>query len=191
MITAKVYLIMIEFGYRDVENIKIILNDRSFKKLEDYDPLYYPNVLINNNEDKKIKPIEIPCIMVIVENIHDKLLCSLKERFNRSGYNTLLILIDESHVLDTSYHIVAEELCNDTLVYIASKYEVDLIIIGLGDANSIIPSVSCDILFYHEFEYGESNYLLCSEISYEFKIGYMMESYLVEFIYQKTTELLV
>ncbi len=196
LITAKIYQIMNESGYRDIENIKIILNDKSFKKLESYDPLYYPKIPIDNIESEKIKPIEIPCIMIKVENIHDKLLCSLNNKFNQNGYSTLFILTDESDAADISCHVIAEELSDNTLAYIASKHEADLIIIGFDGANSTIPSITCDILFYQEFEYGKSfnplkPLLLDSSISCELKVGYKSGNNLVEFIYQKTIELLV
>lgn len=189
LITAKVYQIMNEFGYKDVETIKTILNDKSYKKLEGYDPLYNHKIMVDKIDDKEIKPIGIPCIMIKVEDVHDSLLYSLNNKFNQEGYSTLFMLTDEVDTTDISCHVIIEELSDNTLAYIASKYDADLIIIGFDGTNGMISSVTCDILFDQAFENNETQ-LLKGNISYEVKVGYKSGSYLDEYIYQKTIKLL-
>lgn len=195
LISAKVSKIMNEFGYLNIENIKLKLNENSLKKLEDYDPLFYPKGLFNSIESEKFKPIEIPSIMIKVENVQNKHVRSLNNKFNNNGYSTLFILSGESDIVETSY-VMANKLSDKTLSYIASKYDADLIIIGFDSVSSSISNISCDILFYEEFKYGSSlnllnTLLIDNDISIESKVGYKGGSDLVQFIYQKTIELLV
>jgi len=196
LITAKVYQIMNEFGYRDIDKIKVILNDKSYKKLENYNPLDNPEIQIDKSVSDKIKPIKIPCIIIKEENIQDKLLSTLDKKFNLNGYSTLLILTDKIDTVDVSYHIIVKNLNDNLLKYISSKYEADIIIIGFNSSNNMKPKITCDILFYQEFAFDKfhnslNQLRLDSDISYEIKIGYKSESNLVDYIYQKTIEHLV
>lgn len=193
LITAKVYQIMNEFGYRKIEDIKTLLNIRSFKKLENYNPYYYPKIgnyifeIVENN------PIDIPCIIIKTENINDKFLSYLNSKFNLEGYNTLFIISGESDMADISHQIVVKELNDNKLSYIASKYEADIIIIGYDNANSMISNITCDILFYQNLDnYKNSNIsiplYIDKSIFFELYIEDNRDRNDVEFIYHKIIE---
>jgi hypothetical protein len=116
--------------------------------------------------------------------------------FNQNGYSTLLILTDKYQATEDPSIVITEKLDDNTLAYIASKYEVDIIVIGLVETNNTISNITCDILFYHEsgdnslITNQQNDFISNRNISCEFMIGYKSGNNLIEYIYQKTKELL-
>lgn len=194
LITAKVNNIINQNGCRDIGQIKAALNSTSFKMIEGYDP-YKSRNLITDIENKYAKQIEIPCIIIKYENVNDKIPYLVNKMFNQNGYNTLLILTDKYIAPENPSIVITESLNDNTLAYISSKYDANIIIIGLADTNNKTININCDIFFCQETQDDQLTDNLNDSgskrsISYELKVSYESGNSSIEYIYQKTTELL-
>ena len=172
LITAKVYSLMLKYGYREVEQIKACLNELSYKKIVDYCIFHKPHIFAENIDDISVKPVNIPCIILKAQN--GNMVYILNELFNKNGYNTVFISTYLFDKRSNVWIVAPEQLYDKTISYLAYKHNADIIIIGIcHDDIKRIANITCDILFDGETsDTSDINGCVKSKILYERRIRF-------------------